>query len=262
MKVANKINNFFDLCESLPDGLGRFKDMGDNWYLLELDRYRRHDHGGGPDGDDWLDDHEIRKDYDMGAKKYKSKLDSTNAELSKNGFLPNADFYHSDKGNFGIQFDLTVDPEKVLSGDSKISAKSGFTPNIVNYLKDKIHSVVDKNRWTEGGGPSNSSARIAFSVGGSRDVSLHIYMTGFTFYYNSNGAANGSKYSYTVPFKIQGKTLDSIADKLIRETKKFASDVVKDDQKSQFYIGSFMFDNSALIKERSKVPEIKKAFHG
>tara|TARA_R110000868_G_C10973188_1_gene771450 strand:+ start:2567 stop:6298 length:3732 start_codon:yes stop_codon:yes gene_type:complete len=75
-------------------------------YYIEIDRYRRHDHGGGEDGDDWMDDSEIDKDYKRGVKEHKSKLDAVNKELKKRGFEPNATFDLGEKGHFAINVNL------------------------------------------------------------------------------------------------------------------------------------------------------------
>lgn len=78
----------------------------DDSLSLVLDRYRRHDHGGGDDGDDWLDDYEINEDFNKGKKAHQSKLDTVNKILTQNGFYPNAEFELSEKGQFSIEINL------------------------------------------------------------------------------------------------------------------------------------------------------------
>lgn len=75
----------------------------DNSVSLKLDRYRRHDHGGGSDGESNLPDHKIDEDFETGRKKYQDRLDAVNVILKKEGFAPNAEFYLSEKGNFSIE---------------------------------------------------------------------------------------------------------------------------------------------------------------
>lgn len=67
-----------------------------------IDRYHRHDHGGGEDGDEWLDSSEINEDYRQGASTHQSKLTKVNSILSKNGFKPSARFDLGEKGHFSI----------------------------------------------------------------------------------------------------------------------------------------------------------------
>jgi hypothetical protein len=85
-------------------GIVSLSNSGDGYF--EIDRYRRHDHGGGEDGDDWLDDEEIQADYDMGVRKHKDKLKEFNKMLSRAGFKPNAEFDLGEKGHFSISFRL------------------------------------------------------------------------------------------------------------------------------------------------------------
>ena len=92
-------------------GFQRYEDS--NTFDKNLARYRRHDHGGG-DGDDWLSDSEIQRDYDAGVQRFKSALDFTNAELKKAGFLPNATFELGEKGHFSINIHLEKADQKVL----------------------------------------------------------------------------------------------------------------------------------------------------
>ena len=75
---------------------------------LTIDRYRRHDHGGGDDGDDWLDDHEIDKDFNRGKEAHSSKLARVNQILEENKFIPNAEFELGEKGHFSIEIDFQV----------------------------------------------------------------------------------------------------------------------------------------------------------
>lgn len=87
-----------------------FEDLSISWHgvngSFDLDRYRRHDHGGGEDGDDWLDDHEIEADFRLGESTYKDYLKDFNKKLKRAGYEPNASFYLGEKGHFSIEFSL------------------------------------------------------------------------------------------------------------------------------------------------------------
>ena len=88
------------------DHLGSPNNPFPNSFYKELDRYRRHDHGGGDDGDDWLSDEDIDDDYQMGEKKFSPVLTRVNEALKTHGFEPNAYFELGEKGHFSINFDL------------------------------------------------------------------------------------------------------------------------------------------------------------
>lgn len=84
--------------------LTAFKDFDGNphAYSLELDRYRRHDHGGGEDGDDWLPCHEIDRDFNQGVRTYQKVLDRVNTALAPFGV--SGEFDLGEKGHFTIEF--------------------------------------------------------------------------------------------------------------------------------------------------------------
>jgi hypothetical protein len=124
----------------LPDSLSDYKIMfyGQTAqshpagpYYKELDRYRRHDHGGPSedddgnevdDGDGWLPDHEIKEDYNEGVKQYSHELVEVNHKLKAAGYEPNAEFDLGEKGHFGILFTL------VKKGGKK-KVKGEFAPS-------------------------------------------------------------------------------------------------------------------------------------
>lgn len=104
--------------ENLKDSLKLYRSYGEesyekvgNFHYFTLDRFRRHDHGGGEDGDDWLSEHEINQDYEEGEKKHFYQLDKTNKILKENGFKSNALFNLGEKGHFSIVFDLVKNEE-------------------------------------------------------------------------------------------------------------------------------------------------------
>lgn len=145
MKLINKIEDILEASKKeklfLPNDLYGYTrpDENDNWFLKELDRYRRHDHGGGPDGDDWLDYHEIDQDFQEGSKKYKRRLDDANKTLKKFGFIPNAEFNLGEKGHFYIEINLERDPKafspaKVFNNANR--KKFGQSAVLKNHIKD------------------------------------------------------------------------------------------------------------------------------
>lgn len=69
---------------------------------LELDRYRRHDHGGGSNGDDWLPDHEVERDRAEGMKTYGYLEKEIKAKLNKAGYDGDVDFDLGEKGHFRV----------------------------------------------------------------------------------------------------------------------------------------------------------------
>lgn len=91
---------------------------------IEIDRFRRHDHGGGRDGDDWLDGEEINKDFELGAKKHKGKLDQVKAKLKEMKVDGKVEFNLGEKGHFSIDVDI----------------------NTGNHWTDKVKSLSDEER--------------------------------------------------------------------------------------------------------------------
>ena len=78
-----------------------FHEDGDSISIV-IDRYRRHDHGGGDDGDDWLDDHEIDADFRQGVSEHKHKLSQVNEMLKENGYKPTANFDLGEKDELSV----------------------------------------------------------------------------------------------------------------------------------------------------------------
>lgn len=78
-----------------------FDNQGDYLFII-LDRFRRHDHGGGPDGDDWLEDHEIEHDFDEGFKKHRGKLEKVRSIIESSGIKADAEFDLGEKGHFSL----------------------------------------------------------------------------------------------------------------------------------------------------------------
>jgi hypothetical protein len=87
-----------------------YKDIkeDEDFISITLDRYRRHDHGGGEDGDDCLEDYKIDQDFETGQKTYKFELDKVNQILKESGLESNAKFELSEKGYFRIVINLKL----------------------------------------------------------------------------------------------------------------------------------------------------------
>lgn len=80
-----------------------FNQLDANTVSIELDRFRRHDHGGGSDGDGWLDDYEIQKDFEEGKRKHQHKLDKVLGLIEGHQINAQAEFYLGEKGHFSIE---------------------------------------------------------------------------------------------------------------------------------------------------------------
>lgn len=88
-------------------GVNLNKSQGALTISVELDRFRRHDHGGGPDGDGWLEDHKIEQDYSEGVKKHKSSAEKATSALTDLGITSSVEFYLGEKGHFYLRIEIT-----------------------------------------------------------------------------------------------------------------------------------------------------------
>lgn len=156
----------------------RFADMDDfpsafgDTYYFNIDRFRRHDHGGGEDGDDWLPDHEIDADFNEGKHKHKHQIDLVNKMLKEAGYEPNAQFDLGEKGHFDIVIQLKEtdtkkvrkmlkgsndfksfdDPWKVMSEEDRKEANRLFKLTMKAFpsspkqkeLSDKLQAILKK----------------------------------------------------------------------------------------------------------------------
>lgn len=86
---------------------------GPSGSVWDIDRYRRHDHGGGENGDDWLDDSQIQEDRDQAHKDHGRKLKELNKHLSSLGYEPNAYFDLGEKGHLSTHFHLRRKPKAI-----------------------------------------------------------------------------------------------------------------------------------------------------
>lgn len=106
--------------------------LGDTW-VFNIDRFRRHDHGGGDDGDGWLPHHEIEKDFREGKTKHRLQLDLVNKMLEDAGYEPDAYFELGEKGHFSILFQLKDGDTKKVK---KMLKASDLEPEKIN-LKER-----------------------------------------------------------------------------------------------------------------------------
>lgn len=94
----SRVNTVIDTVKRCIPGK-RVEDY-DDMIVVELDRYRRHDHGGGPDGDDWLPSHEVDKDYQRGFTKYGHYKDKIAKQLANVHIDADIGFELGEKGHF------------------------------------------------------------------------------------------------------------------------------------------------------------------
>lgn len=91
---------------------------------LGLDRYRRHDHGGGENGDGWLDSSEIESDQREGAETYGKLKQRVEASLKEKGIDADVNFNLGEKGHFSL-------------------AVSFSTPRDSNHWISKLQNIKD-----------------------------------------------------------------------------------------------------------------------
>jgi hypothetical protein len=80
----------------------RFQVEGDNALRMEVDRGPRIDHGGGEDGDDWLDDHEVDELSDRYKEKHITKIERVKDTVTKLKVDCSVEFYYGEKGHCSI----------------------------------------------------------------------------------------------------------------------------------------------------------------
>jgi len=102
---------------------------------IELDRYRRHDHGGGESGDEWLDDRQIQEDFDQGVSEHGRKLKEFNKALSRAGYAPNAEFDLGEKGHEKGHFSIIFDIQKKTR-----AVRRSLEPSYV--IKSRSHKYI------------------------------------------------------------------------------------------------------------------------
>lgn len=100
---------------------------------IQVDRYSRHDHGGGDDGDDWLPDHEIQREHDAGVRQHQSKLELVKAALNKLGVDHDVDFDLGEKGHFNLEITIPT-------GNSWLSKMKSLTPDELKKIKIKTET--------------------------------------------------------------------------------------------------------------------------
>lgn len=99
-EIKDKVNG------SRSDSGGPSDHHEDSHLSFGLDRYRRHDHGGGSTGDGWLPDHEIEKDRQKGRDQHGHHVKAVNKVLEKHGYHPNASLALGEKGHLSLEVPL------------------------------------------------------------------------------------------------------------------------------------------------------------
>lgn len=81
----------------------KFQEMDDSdgtWFVaFNVDRGPRQDHGGGEDGDEWLEDYEVEE---LEEEYYELRIKAVNrmkAHFVKKGFKVDIDFEYGEKGH-------------------------------------------------------------------------------------------------------------------------------------------------------------------
>ena len=81
-----------------------------------IDRYDRQDHGGGPNGNDWMDEGQINDQYERAQKEYGQRIEAVRRVLVEEGFSDqNVSFEIGEKGHVSIEIALLqVVPSETL----------------------------------------------------------------------------------------------------------------------------------------------------
>jgi hypothetical protein len=74
----------------------------DHTLMAEVDRGPRTDHGGGDDGDEWMDDHQLESVENEYEEKHKSKITRAETALEKAGIEASVQFDYGEKGHCTI----------------------------------------------------------------------------------------------------------------------------------------------------------------
>lgn len=207
-----------------PSDLWGYKQHEDspNFFTKNLARYRRHDHGGGEDGDGWLSSEEINEDFNYGKKRFQQNLDNANKTLKKHGFLPNAYFDLGEKGHFDIVIELTLDPE-LESKLNNFNKREWLNSKNRELVAKKLESVLNINKIKKNAKNYFTSSASGISVKtydhNDNQISVSVEASSFVCrltvrikegdvigFYNSNGAANGSEADVYFPRTGKGFT--------------------------------------------------------
>lgn len=139
---------------------GRYGDYGrggDGFYAdsteisIEIDRYDRHDHGGGPDGDDWMDSGQIRDQEERAEKAYGGRVATCDAILKEYGFQETTSIDIGEKGHVSIEIslakyvsdDVMAMRAKVAAGDASKADLTKWAGSDDKYLRYLVASETN-----------------------------------------------------------------------------------------------------------------------
>jgi len=103
--VKEELQKALDILESeLPRGDGVIDEKDKSVELRDFDRGPRTDHGGGEDGDDWLDDYQLEELEEEYYNKHKSSIKSAENRIKKEVKLKfrNLQFDYGEKGHLTV----------------------------------------------------------------------------------------------------------------------------------------------------------------
>lgn len=157
IKEVKKKEHTHDKVHEILNDASNLTFHSDNrgWFgTNDIARYERHDHGGGPDGDEWMDDHQIEEQYERANKQFGGQLKAINDTLKKNKINAQATIDIGEKGHVRINIEPLRSKHK--SGRSDMSgpvADPGYKEDhhdIDNTwhqkLKDHWNGAVIRNK--------------------------------------------------------------------------------------------------------------------
>lgn len=104
--VKNKLGIYAAHKAQIERGDGR------STLYIKMGQYRAHDHGGGENGDEWLDSEKIKEDFERGSASHEGALKRIQKDLKEMGLDGRAEFDLDDKGGFNIVLDLKTPGSK------------------------------------------------------------------------------------------------------------------------------------------------------
>ena len=150
-----------------------------NYGYIEIDRYRRQDHGSG-DGDEWMDDDEIKEDWDQGVAEHGDKLKRFNQALKDAGYKPNASFDLGEKGHFAIVFDPVKKSEEfyldLLKGGPGSGPHKKNIAGLVKKIKEQreSHQINDPKDKEDHFNASWDTAKNLFPKDKHEEIKAHV----------------------------------------------------------------------------------------
>lgn len=106
MKFLDIVEEIKSLVSLYDDEYEYDRDMKSIWMVV--DRGPRTDHGGGSDGDDWMDDDQLREVSEEYYERNKFKIKRIENFLSKNNLEGKVTWDYGEKGHFCIDIRLKI----------------------------------------------------------------------------------------------------------------------------------------------------------